>query len=163
MAAEGQSDRMVSDMEMRMKQRCVIEFLHVEKMVPTDIHWYLLNVCGDPTVDISTVRSWVVSQQRWQGGHLCWFRGLQSMACRLLFIAGKDEQLMVLCWKTVFCSWEFALSNSVTVLFVSIAVSMEMNRMHYIQGNLCRYIMPWTSHKVYGNGFALTLPYSLTP
>ena len=31
MAAEGQSDKMASDMEVRMKQRCVIEFLHAEK------------------------------------------------------------------------------------------------------------------------------------
>ena len=39
MTVEGQSDRMESDMEVCMKQRCVIEFLHVEKMTPTDIHW----------------------------------------------------------------------------------------------------------------------------
>jgi len=44
MAAEGQSDRMVSDMEVHMKQKCAIEFLHVEEMVPTDIHQYLLNI-----------------------------------------------------------------------------------------------------------------------
>ena len=38
MAAEGQSDSIVSDMEVQMKQRCVTEFLRVEKMAPTDIH-----------------------------------------------------------------------------------------------------------------------------
>ena len=38
MAAEGQSDKMTSDMEEHLKQRCVTEFLHVEKMAPTDIH-----------------------------------------------------------------------------------------------------------------------------
>jgi hypothetical protein len=38
MAVEGQSDKMVSDMEVRMKQRCVIEFLHAEKTAPNDIH-----------------------------------------------------------------------------------------------------------------------------
>jgi len=47
MAAEGQSDKRVSDMEMHMKQRCVIEFLPEEKMAPTDIHWHLLNIYGD--------------------------------------------------------------------------------------------------------------------
>ena len=31
-AAEGQSDRMASDMEVHMKQKCVTEFLHMEKM-----------------------------------------------------------------------------------------------------------------------------------
>ena len=38
MAAEGQSDRMAPDMEVYMKQRCVTEFLHVEKIAPIDIH-----------------------------------------------------------------------------------------------------------------------------
>ena len=52
--AEGQSD-----MEVRMKQRCVIEFLHAEKIAPNDIHRRLLNVYGDQTVDVSTVRRWV--------------------------------------------------------------------------------------------------------
>jgi len=37
MAAEGQSDLMASEMDVRMKQRCVIEFLHVEEMPPIDI------------------------------------------------------------------------------------------------------------------------------
>ena len=36
MAAEGQSDRMVSDMEVPMKQRCGIEFLHAEKLASID-------------------------------------------------------------------------------------------------------------------------------
>ena len=47
-------------MEMCMKQRCVIEFLHTEKMALVDIHQRLLNGCGDQTVDVSTVRRWVV-------------------------------------------------------------------------------------------------------
>jgi hypothetical protein len=32
MAAEGQSDKMAFAMEVRMKQRCVTEFLHEEKL-----------------------------------------------------------------------------------------------------------------------------------
>ena len=55
MAAEGQSDRMASDMEGGMQQRCVAKFLRVEKIAPTDIHQCLLNVCEDKTVDVSTV------------------------------------------------------------------------------------------------------------
>lgn len=31
LAAEGQPDKMTSDLEARVKQRCVTEFLHVEK------------------------------------------------------------------------------------------------------------------------------------
>ena len=37
MAAEGETDKMVSDMEVCMKQSCVTEFLHVEKMAPIDL------------------------------------------------------------------------------------------------------------------------------
>ena len=59
MKAEGQSDKMASDMEVRMKQRCVTEFLHPEKIAPNDIHRRLLNVYGDQTLDVSTVRQWV--------------------------------------------------------------------------------------------------------
>jgi len=56
MAAEGQSDQMVSDVEVHMRQRGITEFLHVEKIVPTDIHDCLLNVYGDQTADVSTER-----------------------------------------------------------------------------------------------------------
>ena len=60
MAAEEQSDKIVSDMEVHMKQRCVIEFLQMEKNSSTDIHQCLLNIYGDQTVDVSTARLWVV-------------------------------------------------------------------------------------------------------
>ena len=56
MTAEGQSDKMASYVEVLMKQMCVIEFLHAEKIAPNDIHRRLLNVYGDQTVDVSTVR-----------------------------------------------------------------------------------------------------------
>ena len=60
MAAEGQSDKMASDMEVCMKQRCVIEFLHAEK---NGTHWHslisLLSIYRDQTVGVSTVRWWV--------------------------------------------------------------------------------------------------------
>ena len=56
MAAEGQFDKMVSDMEVPMKQRCVIEFLHAETVAHTYIHSCLLNVYGDQAVDVNTVR-----------------------------------------------------------------------------------------------------------
>jgi len=46
MAAEGQSDRMVHDTEVCMKQWCVTEFLHAERIAPIDIHCFL-NVDGD--------------------------------------------------------------------------------------------------------------------
>jgi len=61
MAAEGQSEKMTSDMEVWMKQRCAIEFLHEAKMAPTDIHWCLLNADGDQTVDVNVMK-WVLTQ-----------------------------------------------------------------------------------------------------
>ena len=42
------------------KQRCATEFLHAEKTVSTDVHLHLLNIYGDQTVNVSTVRQWVV-------------------------------------------------------------------------------------------------------
>ena len=66
MAAEGQPDKMVSDVEVRMKQRRVTEFLHVEKMVPTDIHWYLQNIYEDQIVDVSSEVVDGVFQSWWQ-------------------------------------------------------------------------------------------------
>ena len=60
MAAEGQSETVVSDMEACMKQRCGTEFLHAEKMASINVHQHLLNISGDQTVDVSTVRLWVV-------------------------------------------------------------------------------------------------------
>jgi hypothetical protein len=55
-AAEEQSRRMASDMEVRTKQRCHWIPPH-RKIAPVDIHQRLLNVCGDQTVD---VRQWMV-------------------------------------------------------------------------------------------------------
>jgi hypothetical protein len=54
--SRGHSDKMASHVEVRMKQRCVTEFLHAEKIAPNDIYRCLLNVYGDQTVDVSTVR-----------------------------------------------------------------------------------------------------------
>jgi len=39
-------------------------------------------------------------------------------------------------WKNTFCSREFALSNSVIVLLISVVVSMEINSRHYFQSDL---------------------------
>ena len=49
-----------SYMKMHMKQRCVTEFLHVEKATPTGIHWHLLSIYGDQTVGVSTVKCWTL-------------------------------------------------------------------------------------------------------
>jgi len=59
MAAEGQSDQMESNVEVHITQRNVIEFLHVEKITSIDIHQCSLNVYGDQTADVSTMRQYV--------------------------------------------------------------------------------------------------------
>jgi len=51
MAAEGQSDKWWLMVEVQMEQRGGIEFLHGEKMAPSDNHQHLLNADGDPPVD----------------------------------------------------------------------------------------------------------------
>ena len=61
MAAEKPPGKMTSDMDMHMKESCVIEFLHAEKMAPTD------NSGSSPVVQILT-----------------------GAACRLLFVAGEN-------------------------------------------------------------------------
>ena len=53
MVAEGKFDRMASDMEMSMKQNCITEFLHMEKMALIDIYQYLLSIYGDQAVSIN--------------------------------------------------------------------------------------------------------------
>ena len=56
MAAERESYKMMSDMKTCMKQRCVIKFLRMEKIAPSDIHQYLLYIFEGQAVDVSTVR-----------------------------------------------------------------------------------------------------------
>ena len=92
MAAEGQSDKTASDMEVCMKQMCVTEFLHVEKMAPTDVHQRLMNVYGDQTMDVSTVWWQVLhfSSGRGDSGSPPLVQILMSMACELSFITGES-------------------------------------------------------------------------
>jgi len=55
MTAERHSEKMASDMEVHMKQMCVNKSILVENMA-YDLHQCLLNVYGDQTVDVNTVR-----------------------------------------------------------------------------------------------------------
>jgi len=92
MAAVGQSDRMMPDTAAQMKQKCVIAFLHAEKIISIRIHQCLLKIYGDQTVDVSTVSRWVV---RFSCGDINsvsppLVQNFTSTACRLLFIPGKN-------------------------------------------------------------------------
>jgi len=118
LAAEGQSNKMVFDIDVHMKERYGIEFLHAEI---NGTHCHSLTTCW---MFIET-KQWM-----WGGGwcssavvtatvgHLC--------SCRLLWAQHASSCSVLvkihswwwwwLCWKIVFCSWESALSNSVLVL-----------------------------------------------
>ena len=97
MAAEGHSDKMASDVEVHMKQSCVTELFHEENMAPIDSHQYLLNVYGDQTVSVGTVKQWVLcfssSGSDSRSPPLLQFSA--STAHRVLFTAGKNTYLMV--------------------------------------------------------------------
>ena len=66
-------------------------------MAAIDIHQCLLNVSGDQTVDVNTVRQWVVhfSTGSSDSGSPLLLQIVMSVACRLLFIAGENAELMV--------------------------------------------------------------------
>ncbi|MFV1073149.1 hypothetical protein, partial [Klebsiella pneumoniae] len=81
-----------------MKQKCIIEFLHAEIIAPTDINSCLLNIYGDQTVDVSTVRWWVVhfSSGDSDSGSPPLVQMVTSTACRLTFVAVENAYLVVL-------------------------------------------------------------------
>ena len=144
MAAEGQSDKKAFDMDVYMEPKCGTEFLHVEKVAPIAIHWHLLNTNGDPIVDVSTMRLWVVhfSSGSISSGSSPLVQIFKTGSRRLLFIIGKmQSSWWCLCWKIMSCCWAFALSHSVIVLFASVVVSMEISRRHIFQSNLRIYIL----------------------
>ena len=94
MAAEGQADRMASDMEGHLKQKSAVEFLHAEKIAHIDIHQCLLNIYGDQTENVSTVRWWVMCFSNGHSNVKKKFRMAMQIfirvICRLLFIASEN-------------------------------------------------------------------------
>ena len=89
---------MASDVELHMKQRCRTGFVHAEKMAPVDIHWCLLHVYGDRTVDVSTVKQWVAhfSSGDSTSRSSLLVQVFTSVACRLFFITSKNAELKVM-------------------------------------------------------------------
>jgi len=105
-------------------------------------HWHsstLAKVSGDQTVDmrtagggccLSAVMTVTVGHLHWC--RFLWVQHMQALAhwwCKCIW--------KWLCWKTVFCSWTFSLSNSAIVLFV--VGFMEINRRHYFWSNPCTF------------------------
>ena len=78
-----------------MKQRGVTEFLSAERVALIDIHQHLFNVYGDRTVDMSRVRWCVVHFSSGNSGSPLLLQIFMSTACRLLYIASENAELMV--------------------------------------------------------------------
>ena len=97
MAAEENPDKTVSNMEVCLKKWCRIEFLHVGKIVPIDIVQCLLSICGDQTVDMSTVRWWMVHFRSGSSNSVSspLVQIFMSAKCRLFFISGENTKLMM--------------------------------------------------------------------
>ena len=90
LAAEGQSDTLVSDMEVQMKQRCVTELLHAEKI---DIHRCLLNDNGDQPMDVSTVMWWIAAVVTFNGADI-YKHGMQApVRCWWKYIANAGSRV----------------------------------------------------------------------
>ena len=68
-----------------------------EKFPAIDSHRHLLNISGHRTVNVSTVRWWVVpfSSGNSNSVSLSMVQIFVSVICRILFIAGKNALLMV--------------------------------------------------------------------
>ena len=96
MAVEGQSDRMAPDMEVHMKQRCGTELLHAEKTAPIDIHRQLLNIL-EIKLGCEHSEAVVVCFSSGDGGNGSppLVQVLRGVACRFLFIAGENAELIV--------------------------------------------------------------------
>ena len=82
--------------EVWMKQRCITEFIHMDKMAPTDIHEHLLNIDGDKSMDGSTARQWLVSFYNGDSGSPPLLQIFMSIAYMFLLITDKNARLMVM-------------------------------------------------------------------
>ena len=136
MAAERQSDKMtciwskgVSLNSSMWKKLHPLTFINACWMFIETKHWIWAQWGG----------GWCVSAVVTLG-HLCWYKLLWA------WHAGSYSSLVKMhslwwwqCQKIVFCSWEFALTNSVVIFLV--VVSMETNRRYYFQSHLCKNLI----------------------
>jgi len=113
MAAEGHSDKMASNVEVHMKQRCVIEFLRVGKMAPTDIPWCLLNIYEDQTVNMSAVRQWVLCFS--SGGNNVKDKPCSGWLCIAVALQNEEHLAQLIVWISRLqpgnCVWSWILTK----------------------------------------------------
>ena len=130
MAPEGQCYRMASDMEVCVKQRCGI---HWDSLIFAECWWRPNCWCERSEVAGGAFQQW----RHWQWVTVCWCRFLwmQHATCSLL--VKTHSSWWWLCWKIVFCSWEFALSNTITVLLYLLYFhGKKKNGKHFFWSNL---------------------------
>jgi len=132
--------KLASDMEGPIKKRGETECLQFEKITFIDIHQHMLKVYGDQIGDVNTVKHFSSDDSNMKhkpcSRQPCSFLWTwHAGSCSLL--AKMHRQWYWLCWKVEFRSWEFALSNNI----ISLAVSMEINGRHYYWNSLGRIFL----------------------
>jgi len=139
MAAEWQSDTMVSDVEVQMKEKCGIVYLHAEKMAPLTF----INACSmfreTKTVGVSTVRQWGVRFRSGDtntkdkihvlDGHAEFYKhGLEALAHHWQKCLASGSNCVD---KRCSVAENVPYQVMFIVLFVSVVVSMKINGRHY--------------------------------
>jgi transposase len=140
MTADGQSDKITSAMEVRMKQICVIEVLHAGNIAPNDIHRRLLNVYGDQTVDVSTVRRCVARFS--SGDSDVKDKPRSGRPCTAVTPQNEERLDQLIRANRLITARELCTELNIgvsaletMVLSVYIVVSMEINRRHYFRSD----------------------------
>jgi len=89
-------------------------------------------------MDVSTVRWWVARFNTGisNSGSPPLVQAFMGMACRLLFIADENAELMVVTMLKNGVLYLRLCSISVTVLIATVVISTEINRWHYFWSDL---------------------------
>lgn len=145
MAAQGQSDKMASDMEVRRKQKYIVEFFCAEKkwcpLTFINTWWMLMETSrglwaqwgGGWCVSAAVTVIWKTSQV--PESH----RDFYKCSMQLLFMSGKNAWLMVVTVEKGCSVTEFALSNSAAMFVV---VSVEIGGVTFEATCICAF-WPW--------------------
>ena len=148
MTAEGQPDKMVSDIEVCMKQRCGIKFLCVER---NGSHWHA------STLAVHLLETKQGMWAQWDGG--CCISAVVRTMWKISHILDSHADFYEHSMQVLFHRWlkcmvsvgdfvekwyfvvgEFALSHSIIVSLYLLVVSIEINRIHYFQSDLHTFL-----------------------
>ena len=149
MAVEGHSDKMASDTLACMKQRHVTELFHAESMT----HWYSLMLAeclwtSNSGYEHSEVVGGAFQQWwQWRERRATFWTAMQMSYEHSMQTPGHHWQKCTASGSNYVEKEQIishkALWNTVIVFFVSVAVSVEINRWRYFQSYLCTWIFIW--------------------